>query len=354
MQSVSGVTGLPRPQVVQPSKPKIGSYLLLLLILALAIWGGSKLFGKEEKIEEKNEDEKVEVIDLTDEEDDDSKVVEEEDVTTDFSEFSTGRQSVGEDGNTNEYTLLGITDTSYTGFHRFVFEMSGKDGVTQQPNIIADYRASLGSIRVDLNGTTTDNSGIGYQKSRDVNKDGVIRLYHNVSSDQTEELYDIGVVSSTPFYLYVSETSTGVWKVTLDVKYPGASEVEVDSGSGDFSKDEQTISGGGSSDGARVTSYSYNTSSGVLSLVFTVTGSSSKPVPSALAKYEGDLLTLNFTSLVSDTIAKDGADVSLPGGIKMVAGMSGSSSTYTFEGASREFRLSATTSPNQVVLEIRL
>ncbi len=355
MQSISG---MPRPQPVQADKPNWTKYLVLLLILALLVWAGSRFFKKEEPVQE-NDD--VNVVDLTDQDDDEEEVEESGDdnqgnnnVTTDMSEFSTGRQSVGSESNTSEYTLLGVTDTSNSGFHRFTFEISGKSGATEVPYVIADYRSALGAIRVDLNGMTTDNSGIGYQQARDVNKDGVIRLYHNVSSDQTEELYDVGVVASTPFYLYVNEISTGRWLVTLDVKYPGASEVEIDGGSGDFSKDEQMVSGAGSSDGARVTSYSYNTSGGVLSLVFTVTGSSSKPVPSASAKYDGDLLTLNFPSLVSDTIAKDGADVTLPGGIKMLASMSGGSSTYTFDGASKEFRLKATTSPNQIVLEIRL
>src|SRR5690606_1489590 len=120
-----------------------------------------------------DDEQRDEVIDEDDSQDDSG-------VTTDMSEFSTDRQSVGSESNTGEYTLLGVTDSSNVGFHRFTFEISGKNEATESPHIIADYRASLGAIRLDLNGMTTDNSGIGYQQAKDINKDGVIRLYHNV------------------------------------------------------------------------------------------------------------------------------------------------------------------------------
>jgi len=322
---------------------------------------------KDEEDSTSGEEENIEDEDSEDNEEDESSSNDNSDENTedqtDFSEFSTTSQSLGsqadEDSET-EYSLNRVTDSSENGFHRFVFELESKDNSLESPYVEARYLSSNGSIRVDLNMTTSDSSGIGYQEARSIDKEGVIRLYHNVSSDQTEELYDVGISSETTFYLYGDDKGNGVWEVILEVKYPGESNVDIDTGSSDFSKEDQSIEGAGVEDGSKVTAYSYTATGGILRVIFTVSGSSTEPIPSAAASYEDsgsseEILTLRFTEIYSDTVAKMPAALSMPGGITMVWQMNGSNeSVYTFEGATKEFKLTAGTNPNQVILEIQL
>lgn len=341
-------------------------------VLLLVILGGSAFFltGCTSEDDSESDSSKVKIIDLNDDEEEEDNTGEDEDTTDDISEddsssdsdetadysnFSRDQQVVGtEDGEDeeSEYTLLSLTDEELSGFHRFVFTVEAKEGVTKLPYIVVEYKSSLGSIRVDLNGFTTDNSGIAYQGFRSINKEGVTRIYHNISSDQTEELYDMGVSESTPFYLHYEEVSAGKWNIILDVKYPGESDLEFDLGSSEFSTEEQNISGSVADDGAAVTGYSYSVSGGQLVFIWTVTGSSSKPIPSVSAELGDDgILDVKFQSLSYDKVSGVADDIELPGQI----GLTYSDGAYHFEVSSDdEFKLSASTSPNQVELTIKL
>lgn len=273
---------------------------------------------------------------------------------TDFSDYSEEDQSVGTKGS-DEYELASVVDSSEDRYHKFVFQMEGKDSATDAPNITARYSASLGSIRVGLNMTTTDTSGIAYQAARSVGEEGVTQLYHNISADNTEELYDIGVAQSTPFHLSSTETDTGMWDIVVLVKYPGASTLSIDLGSTAFSTDLQEIDGATSTDGAKVSGYSYSSSGGVLRVVFLVSGSTAKPIPSASAAFDGTVLKLTYSSLSSDVVRNGTGPVDLPGGVTMDWVASGSGTVYSITGVSgNDFKLSATQSPNQVILEMEL
>lgn len=357
------------PNVRGRKKSSSFLYIILFLILIGLGYFAYRFVNKEkevdsetgntpEVIQDNSDDEEVinpdvdENLEEEDEEDSDTGVV-------DFSKFSLAAQSVGSSSDNTDmfYTLSTLTNSAQEGFHRFEFTFMGKQEDSNTPYAVASYVPSLGAIRVDFSGVTTDNSGIGYQKSLDINKEGVIKIYHNVSADQTQELYDIGVSKETTFYFSSTENGENSWTITLDVRYPGASETEgtLDLGSDEFSKDMQSLSGASSAEGARVSSYSYSASGGVLRVVFEVKGSSSKPIPSVEAEYEGDSLVMRFPSVVSDAIAKMPSSQSMGGGINMLWEMDGSNmSKYTFENASKEFKLYGSTNPNQVVIEIRL
>ncbi|MCC7290082.1 hypothetical protein IT417_02425 [bacterium] len=274
---------------------------------------------------------------------------------TDFSTFSNSSQSVGNSGNSSQYTLKSVEDSKEDGFHSFVFNVQAKTSETMEsPYVVVKYMTSQGSIRVDLNGVTKDESGIGYQKSRNIDEQGVIRLYHNISSDPKEELYDIGVAKQTLFKIVSVEDAENTWKITLSVKYPGGNTTSETFGSDAFSKDVQAIDGGLKVDNSKVVSYSYSTAGGVLSLVFNVSGSTSRPVPSATAEYNSEgKLVLSFTSLVSDNVhnSLDGDDL---GGFGITTEKVGDKYVYTFNGPTKEFKLYGSKSPNQVILEIKL
>lgn len=274
--------------------------------------------------------------------------------TTDFSDYKNSSQSVGSK-NSNKYTLRSVTDTSEDGYHSFVFLTQGATSeVMDVPYVVVSYNSSQSAIRVDFAGMTKDTTGIGYQKSRNINKEGVVKLYHNISSDSTEELYDIGVSKETVFKVTSNELADNSWEIKVDVKYPGASTTsDEDFGSDTFSKDLQSLDGALSADNAKVLSYSFSNAGGVLTITYTVSGSSNRPVPSATAQMQSNDLELVFTDVVTDAAYKalDGKKL---GGLNIETSRSGNKSTYLFKNVSKEFKLYGSKSPNQVVLEIKL
>ncbi len=270
--------------------------------------------------------------------------------------FVTSDQTVGVASDSN-FTLEKITNTGKTGYHEFTFTLSSTG--TDNPYVLASYNSSLGVIRVTLRGVTTDDSGIGYQKQVDINKDGVLKLYHNISSDQTEELYDIGVSASTPFKLVSEKTSTG-WTVTVDVQYPGASSSNalfIDAGSQVFSTEAQSLKGMISEGGAKVDSYTYSTSNNVFAFIWNVSSNTTDPIPQVTAQYDSsNNLVVTFVSLSSDKVVNGVNNTNFPGGMVLKSAKSSESSIYTFTGLTTKasYKLHTSVSPNQVILEIEL
>ena len=152
-----------------------------------------------------------------------------------------------------------------------------------------------------------------------------------------------------------SGSEDDTWKVLLYVKYPGEKEIEGNLGSSEFSKDDQSITGVGADKGASINSYAYSTAGGVLKFTFDVSASGDNPIPTVNAKYDGtEKVVLTFDSLKIDRAVKACEGISLPLGMALNTGRNGEKSVYTFyvkDGA--EFKLSASLSPNQVILEIK-
>ncbi|MBI2357100.1 hypothetical protein HYV12_03575 [Candidatus Dojkabacteria bacterium] len=359
------------PRIREPKKSSSLLYVFLFILLALIGYLAYSYVSKQDDAGKKENDTEQGTDTDTSNDEEELPVEEEETedntdtdtdtpVVTDLSNFKTTAQNVGvsDSTDTSQYTLSSLTNTANVGYHSFVFTLVEKSSGSPNPYVTSTYVSSLGAIRVDFKGVTTDNSGIGYQKSLMINKEGVVKVYHNVSADQTEELYDVGVTKETPFLLTSTSTTTGTWSIKLDVKYPGASDSDttVDLGSDEFSKTVQSIVGATRTDGAKVSSYSYSSSGGVLRVVFEVKGSTEKPIPSATAGYDGDNnLVLRFTDIVSDAIAKMPAALTMSGGVTMIWEMDGTNaSKYTFDGATKDFKLYGSTNPNQIIIEIKL
>lgn len=352
---------------------KLGYFLAFFLIAAIGFsvyWlflkpdgkENENLIGDNNQVQEnnnQNEQENVKPQTEVDDTQEEEQIPDQEEPIasdTDFSSYSASNQSIGSSTNKAEYVLKSITDSKMDGYHSFDFLIQAKTSdTTESPYIVVKYLASSGAIRVDLNGVTKDESGIGYQKSRNINEQGVIRLYHNISSDSTEELYDIGLSKSTVFKVLSEEVSDNTWKITVNVKYPGTTQTTSESfGSDTFSKDLQAIDGAQAVDNAKVLSYSYSAVSGVFTIAFNVSGSETRPVPSATAQYNSDgILELVFNSVVSDSVynSLDGKKLS---GLTFDTSKSGQTTKYLINGASKEFKLYGVKSPNQVVLEVKL
>ncbi len=331
---------------------------VITILLLLAI-GGLIFFlvrkPKEDVEVDENEDTQVEEVENGGEE-----VVEEEEPKeeyeytgdADFTEFSSNKQVLGEETDA-KFAIDELEDLSRDGFHQFTFTLTTED--EEEPFVTASYLSSSGVVRVDFQGISGDSTGIGYQQERRVDKEGVLRIYHNISADADQELYDIGVSKPTIFHLTSEQIEEGKWYVILQVKYPGAADVDVDLGSEDFSKDDQSIVGVTAEDGATISAYTYS-GTGLLKLVWTVTSQVDNPIPSVSATYnEDNELVVTFESLTTDRVAAFGDTLTLPSSIVAEVERVGDSSVYTFTGLKevREYKLSASLSPNQVILEIR-
>jgi hypothetical protein len=271
----------------------------------------------------------------------------------DFSKFSNENQEIGSVGN-DVYEIVLFEEKEMEGFHRFTFEVEGSDNLV---NVLASYKPELGTVRLLFKEIEEDNSGLGYQKSYDINKEGIVKVFHNISPNSNEEVYDIGIAKSTVFFLHSEKLEDGKWRINLDVRYPGEFEIEIDSGSDEFGDEEQSIEGAKASDGGRITNYSYGVEENAFRFIWTVRGSESNPIPEVRARYneEGELAVI-FPDLDSDYIGRDSNESELIGNVESVSwNRVGNETIYRFVlTEKRDFRLSSSLSPNQVILEIEL
>lgn len=319
------------------------NYKFLLLCVSILILSSFLLTGctKDEEIDEVEEkiEGKVEVVD-------DVQEVEK------VNDFSKENQEIG-NLTTEVYEITSFDETSKDGFHRFVFEVEGERNI---PNVTASFRGELGAIRLTFKSIEQDNSGIGYQNAVDIKTDGVVRIYHNITPNENEEIYDIGVSKETKFLLHNEKIKDGKWKIFLDVEYPGELDLDIDVGSEEFGNEEQIIEGAISSDGARITNYSFGVEGSVFRFIWTVRGSQEKPIPEVRARYNDDgEIVVVFPDLDSDYIGRDSNEVDLMGNVeKVIWQRIGKETIYRFLlKEKKEFRLSSSLSPNQVILEIK-
>ena len=274
-------------------------------------------------------------------------------ITGDFSQFSNENQEVGE-ASDEDYEISFFAEKPMNGYHNFVFEVEGGEVL---PQVSAQYRPESGAIRLTFQGIEENRVGPRYQQAYDIDEKGIVRIYHNISPDEGVEIYDIGVAKSTVFHLYGEQLEDEKWEISLDVRYPGESNVNVDTGLDEFSSEDQEIAGATSSDGARITNYSYTIEGNTFKFTWTVRGSEEKPIPKVRAGYnQDDELVVTFPDLDSDTIGRDGGEMALIGGLeKVVWSRTDSESTYRFVvGQERDYKLSSFLSPHQIVLEIEL
>ena len=327
------------------------------LILLVVIGGLVTYIMTRDKDEEASENGNVvEIVDEEGEEKEEEKVEEEKEVvenTVGFEEYSANRQEAGEVEEGKMFTLEEITDTSEDGYHEFSFLLTG----SILPHAVAYYNPGSGVIKVEISNIEKDLSGIPFQGERTINKNGITRLYHNVSGTQEKSFYDIGLSQSTIFKLDVSAgQSDNEWGVFLRVKYPGEKEISGNFGSTEFSSSDQEIVGVGVEKNASALSYQYSASGGVLKFVWGVSADGDHPIPSVKAGYNQlDELVVTFESLKLDRVGGTPKTLTLPLGITLVTSRVGESTVYSFSGMEldAEYKLSASLSPNQVVLEIK-
>lgn len=333
---------------------KIIWYLILPLVIGVSIY--FIFFNKKAETENTStvtDTNQMETGDTNTTKEDNTKI-EEDTKTTPLTGFSIDTQTEGS-ASESKFTIEEVTNTARTGYHEFVFSLTSTG--TDDPYVIATYKEDLGVIRIDLNQIEKDNSDIGYQKAVAINKEGISQLYHNVSSDQTEEIYDIGVSRSTSFKITTAKMSDG-WDIIIGVQYPGeVSTTGLDLGSTVFSKLNQTIKGVDATKGTTLASYTYSINSGILKFVWNVSSTDSNPIPSVSAGYDTtNKLVITFDSIKTDRVYQAVDGIGLPGSLTMQSERSGEKSIYTISGMTEnlDYKLSAGISPNQVIVEIQI
>lgn len=331
-------------------------YISVLLLSSVLLVGCTKkdvdydsskidIVGSDEKVEEEKKPEKEESKDSND-----------LGYLSNPDEFGKTKQSIGTQSE-NEYTLESLQDTQSNGYHSFNFNISTTAEVPSLPSFTVEPVLDKGVYRVIIGNVVKDSSGIAYQQSRAIDKGAITGIYRAVTSVPKTAVYEIGFLGNNAFKLDYTESTPSSWdisvKVSYDLKY---SPPTVDFGSTEFSSDEQTITGMESSDGAKISTYSYSVTGNTLKFVFSVASGTSNPIPTVEAKYDAEnILEVKFPSLLSDKIPSWGSSITLPAGIAVSVSRAGETSVYRFGGigAARPFKLSASQSPNQVILEIK-
>jgi hypothetical protein len=330
-------------------KKNIFIYLFVILLSSLLLSGCTK--KEEEVVEEKQVEEKTQQEESSNEKE-----------NTDLGylknpeEFGKTKQTLGVGGE-YEYTVVSIEESKEDGYHEFNFKISSDTPNSVAPLFTVEQLLDRGVLRVNIQGIYGDTTGISHTDGIDVNMGAVTGIYRVVTSLENVRIYDIGILANNMFKVELEEQE-GSWiysvQVAYDTKY---SAPNVDFGSTQFSSDEQNIKGVTSEQGARITTYSYSVTGSVLKFVFTVASGASNPIPSVNAKYdESGMLVVTFESLSSDKVSTWGKEISLPSGVKVFVSTAVESSIYQFGGISgkKPFKLSASQSPNQVIVEIEL
>lgn len=257
-----------------------------------------------------------------------------------------------------KYTIEKIETGSGEGYQSFEFTMSSSDIGATVPLFTIEPILSKGVYRVSLVNIYDDNTSVTHSKGITVNKGAITGLTRIVTSSDTTRAYDIGILSDNLFNAEVNDSGDGTWvfsvKVAYDTDYKAPS---IDFGSTEFSSDLQSIEGMSSSDGAKITDYSFLMSGGVVKFSLEVASGTSNPIPSVTAQYnDAGLLVVNFPSLQQDKVSGWDSTISLPAGISVEISRVGEASEYVFSGISnkKQFKLSATQSPNLVIIEIKL
>lgn len=306
-----------------------------------------------------SEPEEEEIVE--EENDGDPNVVQEEDEELGDAEvdssvtYSTNSQSVGED--TEElFTLEDIEIVKGESVLEVEFVFSS-DELSEESSLLvsAVNKSSLGTMEILIRNVEADGTGMSFDDSKSINKDGLTRLTKVVSGELNTSKYNLGFVDAPEFYLYEPELEGDTLVVKLSIKYPGGEISSEDYGVTEFTSEDVSVESSTADNGVRISGYTYSVSGGVLRYVFKTSTNTGSPIPSFEGSIEEGVLTVTFPSLNADVIysASEGS-VSLPGGVTLNITRSGSQSMYEFVGVGSEYKLYGVTSPNQVIVEVKL
>jgi hypothetical protein len=302
---------------------------------------------KEAEVEEPEE--KVDVV-----EEDDSNLG---DVVVDSSvTYSTNAQSVGED--TEEvFTLSEIGIVKGESVMEIEYVFTGDD-ITEDSSIpvSATNKSSFGTMEIVVSNVSKDSTGMGFDDSKGVNMEGITRLTKVVSGATNTVKYNLGFIKTPQFHLYEPKVVGDILVVKFSIKYPGGEISTDDFGTTEFTSEDVSVESSTADNGVRISGYTYSATGGVLRYVYKTSTNTGSPIPSFEGSIAEGTLTVTFPSISTDVIysASEGGTVSLPGGVTLNITRSGNQSIYEFVGVGTEYKLYGVTSPNQVIVEVKL
>jgi hypothetical protein len=221
--------------------------------------------------------------------------------------------------------------------------------------VIASNKSNLGAMEIVVSNVDSDDTGMDFDGSININREGISRLTKVVSGEENTVKYNLGFTDALEYYLYDPEVIGNNLVVKFSIKYPGGEISIEDFGTMEFTSEDVTVESSTADDGVRIVGYTYSVSGGVLRYVLKTSTNSGSPVPSFEGSLEDGVLTVNFPSLNADiTYSSSGGEVSLPGGVTLDITRSSNQSTYEFIGVGEEYKLYGVTSPNQVIVEVKL
>ena len=338
-------------------KKNIFIYALVLLLSTVLLTGCTW-----------KEKEKVDTGDTTVEEEseestEEKKVEEKEDedlgYISDMEGFTKEKQTLGE-SSAFEYKIEDIGDTQKDGYHEFLFTISSTQEGATTPSFVVEPVWASGFLKITIQNVFSDSSGITHEEGITVNKGAISGLTRAVTSLENTRIYNVGVLGTHTFKLEEGDSGDGTWVVSLKVAYDTKySPPTVDYGSTQFSSELQSIEGVTATEGAKISNYSYIYSGGILKFSLEVSSGASNPIPSVSGEYNSSgVLEITFPSLETDKVAGWASSKSklLAAGVTLSVSRSGESSVYSFTGISnnKPFKLSASQSPNLVIIEIDL
>jgi len=269
--------------------------------------------------------------------------------------YSTSAQSVGED--TEElFTLSSVDVTKGEEVVEVEYVFKG-DELTEDSSIpvSATNKSSLGMMEIVISNVKSDNTGMSYDESIEINREGLTRLTEVVSGESNTLKYTLGFVDAPEFYLYDPKVGDGELVVRFSIKYPGGEIPTDDYGSSEFTTEDISVESSTAENGVRISGYSYSATGGVLRYIFKTSSNTGSPIPSFKGSITDGTLTVTFPSLSADVIySSSEGEISLPGGIILNISRLGNESVYEFMGVGEQYKLYGVTSPNQVVLEVQL
>ena len=267
--------------------------------------------------------------------------------------YSTSEQSVGED-NEDLYTLSNIDVKKGEEVVEISYTFTGMVEEGSSLPVVVTNKSSLGVMEILFSNIEKDNSGLSFGESVDVYREGITKLSRVVSGVADTTKYALGFTDAPSFYLYEPVVDGSDLVVKLSVRYPGGDTQPSNLGMSDFTSEDVSIESSTADEGVRISGFSYSVSGGVLTYILKTSTNTGSPVPSSEGSLDEGILTVTFPSLNADIAYSSSNTVSLPGGITLNISRSGEQSTYEFIGVGDEFKLYGETSPNQVVIEVKL
>jgi hypothetical protein len=352
-------------------------WLIVAIVLLLGVVGGLVwIFGGFSGVDDAEVPDTTNSEETTDFEDETENIVEEENGNPNIIEeegeeevieelgdaeedssvtYTTSSQSVGED--TEElFTLDDVSVVKGESVVEIEFTFSG-DGISEESSlpVSAVNKSSLGTMEIVVKNVESDGTGMNFNDSKVINNEGLTKFTKVVSGEANTLKYNLGFVDAPEFYLYEPELEGNLLVVKMSIKYPGG-EVSTDEfGTTEFTSEDITAESSTADNGVRISGYTYSASGGVLRYVFKTSTNTGSPIPSFEGTLGEGVLTVTFPSISGDIIyTSSGGTVALPGGVTLDITRAGNKSVYEFVGVGTEYRIFGETSPNQVIVEVKL